>query len=448
MLAVLRQPRTIRAKLRRLVIVSIGIALLVNSVLGLGHEARRYLDLKREGLLATAQAFSAASAPAVASGDQQAVFRAIRAIARVPGLVYAEVQDESGAIIYQLGGAVRLSGDLDLTEQEGGSILHLLSSRTVQVSVPTVDQGRTVGRLILVSDIEGLSERFGNMLLLAALGSSLAVAIGLAISLRLQRSITEPLTELGQAMARIERTHDYSGNVAHDRDDELGVLASSFNSMMSEIRRATGEIVSRENEIIVRLSRATERRDGETGEHITRMAALCRMTAESLGLDGRRVQAIQQAAPLHDIGKLGVPDAIMFKAGRYDAEERRAMERHAEYGYEVLRDSESELIRLAAEMALCHHERWDGSGYPRGLRGDAIPLSGRIAAVSDVADALASRRVYKPGWSLDEVRDHLVQNSGTAFDPDCVAALIRRWPAVEAMYAGSNAAPGQQPIAA
>ena len=145
-------------------------------------------------------------------------------------------------------------------------------------------------------------------------------------------------------------------------------------------------------------------------------------------------------APLHDVGKIAVPDSIMFKPARLDAAERREMERHTTYGYEILRDSESDLVVLAAEMAWSHHERWDGSGYPRGLEGNDIPLVGRIAAVADVCDALASERPYKPAWSLEAVRGHLVENSGTQFDPACVESLLSRWDAVEALYAGPGAA--------
>jgi putative two-component system response regulator len=139
------------------------------------------------------------------------------------------------------------------------------------------------------------------------------------------------------------------------------------------------------------------------------------------------------------MGKIGVLDSIMFKPGKLDAAERREMEKHTDYGYEILRDSKSDLVLLAAEMAWSHHERWDGTGYPRGLKGDAIPLVGRIAAVADVTDALASRRPYKPAWSLDAVRAHLIENSGTQFDPACAEALLKQWDTVEELYATSTA---------
>ncbi|MDB5589901.1 MAG: hypothetical protein JWR86_426 [Enterovirga sp.] len=444
----LRPARTIRAQLRRLVLLSVGAALLLNAGLGLFHEAHRYLDSKRNTLLAAAQAFAAAAGPGLAAGSEVTVTQAIRAIARVPTVVYAEVQDRAGRRIAQLGGAVRLAGDLDLSDREAGSVLKLLKSRTAQVAVPVIDSGEQIGRLILVADVSDLDATLWRTLLPTALGSALAASIGLLISVRLQASITEPLAELGRTMSRIGQTHDYQGSVQVRRDDEVGALARTFNVMIGEIRRATAAIEQREQEVILRLSRATEKRDGDTGDHIMRMATLCRVTAEGMGLDRHVVDNIHRAAPLHDIGKVGVSDAIMFKNGPLDPEERRAMEKHAEHGYEVLRDSDSELIQLAAEIALSHHERWDGAGYPRRLKGEQIPLSGRIAAVADVSDALASKRAYKKGWTLDEVRSFLLANAGTQFDPDCVQALVSRWPDVEALYGPSRAAMSPEPAAA
>jgi len=130
----------------------------------------------------------------------------------------------------------------------------------------------------------------------------------------------------------------------------------------------------------------------------------------------------------------------MFKPGKLDAAERREMEKHTSYGHEILRNSESDLVILAAEMAWSHHERWDGTGYPRGLKREEIPLAGRIAAVADVCDALASERPYKPAWSLDAVRAYMIENSGTQFDPACVESLLGHWSEVEQIYVTANVA--------
>lgn len=259
------------------------------------------------------------------------------------------------------------------------------------------------------------------------------MALGLSIAHRLQRSITSPLGMLAGEMARIARTQDYSASVPATADIETEQLAGSFTVMIGEIRKSSVALSNREAELIFRLSLATEKRDNETGGHIVRMAALCRLVAKGRGLSDSEIEAIHRVAPLHDVGKIAVPDSIMFKPARLDAAERREMERHTTYGYEILRDSESDLVVLAAEMAWSHHERWDGLGYPRGLKGNDIPLSGRIAAVADVCDALASERPYKPAWSLDAVRAYLIANSGTQFDPACVESLLSRWDEVQAL---------------
>ncbi len=216
-------------------------------------------------------------------------------------------------------------------------------------------------------------------------------------------------------------------------------LRDHANSLAGEVRKATAALASREEEIILRLSRAAEQRDDGTGNHIIRMATLCRMIAEALGLSEETCRTIYLAAPMHDVGKIGVSDAILLKPGRLDPEERREMERHTEYGYKILAGSNSELIQLAAEMALSHHERWDGKGYPRGLKGTDIPLFARIASVADVCDALASERPYKPAWPLDQIKAYLVEQARAQFDPGCVEAIIRRWNDVAAMYGGDAA---------
>lgn len=194
-----------------------------------------------------------------------------------------------------------------------------------------------------------------------------------------------------------------------------------------EVQAATREIRARELELMMRLCRASEFRDPETGAHIERMARYAQLVAEALGLGHERAEEIYRAAPMHDVGKLGVPDAILLKPGRLRAEETVLMRQHTLIGYDILKDSASPLIQLGAEIALSHHERWDGGGYPYGLKGEAIPLSGRIVAVADVFDALTSARCYKIPWTLEAARVYLENAKGSHFDPRCVDALLSRW---------------------
>lgn len=205
---------------------------------------------------------------------------------------------------------------------------------------------------------------------------------------------------------------------------EAARAASLLDRQVAGIR---AESESREREIIQRLMLAAEFRDDQAGDHLTRVAGCAIAIAEGLGLSEVAANDIALASTMHDIGKIGIPDSILLKNGPLTREEREEMQRHAERGYRMLHDSPSRLLQLASEIALTHHERWDGTGYPRGLVGDEIPLSGRIIAVADVFDALISERVYKSAWPPEKARDYLVEHRGSHFDPACVDAFLSRW---------------------
>jgi PAS domain S-box-containing protein len=188
--------------------------------------------------------------------------------------------------------------------------------------------------------------------------------------------------------------------------------------------RAEQELEASRTELIQRLIRAAELRDPDTGSHILRMARYCEALAKSIGMNEPDRQMLYAAAPMHDVGKLGVPDHILQKSGPLDAGERSLMEQHTLVGADILSGSQSELIQMASEIALTHHERWDGSGYPRGLKGEEIPLVGRICAICDVFDALTSDRPYKRAWSVEAAFEEVARLSGTHFDPRLVMAFL------------------------
>lgn len=192
-----------------------------------------------------------------------------------------------------------------------------------------------------------------------------------------------------------------------------------------EVDRATRTIREREREIVIRLARAAEYRDTDTGNHVARVSMLAGSIARELGCDPAWCTDLELASTMHDVGKIAVPDSLLLKPGRLSPEEQAIVRRHAEYGYGILEGSASHVLALAAEIALTHHEWWDGRGYPRGLSGEAIPLSGRIVAVADVFDALVSDRPYKRSWSRDEAAAHIDAHAGTHFDPACAAAFLR-----------------------
>jgi putative two-component system response regulator len=192
----------------------------------------------------------------------------------------------------------------------------------------------------------------------------------------------------------------------------------------------TAEIVTREQETITRLARAAEFRDPETGAHILRMAHYSQIIARDLGLDAETCERILTAAPMHDIGKVGTPDNILLKPGRLTPDEMVIMRQHPRIGHDILKGSSSPMIQMAAEIALTHHEKFDGSGYPDGLAGEAIPLVGRIVAVADVFDALTSPRPYKPAWALDDAIAFIREGRGSHFDPACVDVFLGLIPEV------------------
>ncbi|MCJ2036155.1 HD-GYP domain-containing protein [Methylobacterium sp. J-068] len=197
--------------------------------------------------------------------------------------------------------------------------------------------------------------------------------------------------------------------------------------MARTVERAVAETAAHEREIIRRLMLAAEFRDDQAGGHLTRVAGCAIAIADGLGLSEQDANDVGLASTMHDIGKISIPDTILMKPGALSETEREEMKQHALRGYRMLYDSPSHLLQLASDIALTHHERWDGHGYPQGLRGTDIPLAGRIIAVADVFDALISERVYKKAWSPDEARRHLEAHSGSHFDPDCVAAFVSRW---------------------
>ncbi|MBR9868099.1 MAG: response regulator [Oceanospirillales bacterium] len=211
-------------------------------------------------------------------------------------------------------------------------------------------------------------------------------------------------------------------------------MIADQNSVLEElVHKRTAELRHTRQQVIDRLGRAAEFRDNETGMHISRMSHYSYLIAKQLGIDEEECDTILLASPMHDIGKIGIPDMILLKPGKLAHEEFEVIKRHPEIGAKLLDGDDSTLLTVARTIALTHHEKWDGSGYPQGLQGEDIPLTGRIVAVADVFDALTSERPYKKAWPIEKAVSTIRQNAGTHFDPEVVNAFLNTLPEVLAI---------------
>jgi len=202
----------------------------------------------------------------------------------------------------------------------------------------------------------------------------------------------------------------------------LRIQTQLAEQLEREVVKRTDELNKANDLLVYLLALAGEMRDNETGRHVARVGRYSRILAEGIGLPPELCFLIEKAAPLHDIGKIGIPDSILHKNGRLDESERETMNSHTTKGLQLLGEygHDSMLIQMAASIALNHHERWDGTGYPKGMMGESIPVEGRIVAIADVFDALTTRRPYKEPWPLEKTSAFLRENAGKHFDPAVV----------------------------
>ncbi|MBW3164855.1 HD domain-containing phosphohydrolase [Ferrimonas balearica] len=201
-------------------------------------------------------------------------------------------------------------------------------------------------------------------------------------------------------------------------------LYSQAQHLENLVRARTDELEQARLHVVQCLGRAAEYKDNETGLHVIRMSHYAEKLARAAGLPEHFCQVLLHAAPMHDIGKIGIPDGILKKADRLDEQEWDVMRTHPELGARILGDLETELMQMASTIALTHHERWDGEGYPQGLKGEAIPIEGRIVAIADVFDALTSRRPYKDAWTIEDTLKQMISDSGSLFDPTLMEHFV------------------------
>ncbi len=302
----------------------------------------------------------------------------------------------------------------------------------------SVDAGTVLGVVditINVSKYRAMASWLLMVLLVAAIATVLLIVLNTLRTVQLH--IKDPLESL------VSTAHEaYESNKPVNPDDfstiEFENVAKEINHFNTDIianqnllKQLAGNLVELNGEIedtlretIFAMGVIEERRSKETHNHTRRVTEYSKLLALKLGLTRRDIELITSAAPLHDIGKLGISDGILFKPGKLSKKEFETMQRHSTIGYSMLAHSERDILKAAALIAHQHHEKWDGSGYPMGLKGEAIHIYGRIVALSDVFDALISVRSYKPAWSQDEVTEWINEESGQHFDPHLVSILL------------------------
>jgi putative two-component system response regulator len=269
---------------------------------------------------------------------------------------------------------------------------------------------------------------------LAAAGLAAAWALGalLAFTMGLVVPVAAPLAAIGLGVVAMVVVSHLDESLARRR------IAGYSTELEALVRERTRELRETQLEVVQRLAQAAELRDDQTGGHIERIGRLCGLLAEAAGMSRERAELVAQASVMHDVGKIGIPDRILLKPDRLDDLEWQAMKAHTTSGARLLAGSGSDIVRLAEQIALTHHERWDGTGYPAGLRGEEIPLAGRICAICDVFDALVSARPYKPAWPLERAIAEIRAGAGTHFDPALVEpfiAIVRERAAPQALAA-------------
>ena len=216
--------------------------------------------------------------------------------------------------------------------------------------------------------------------------------------------------------------------------NQYKIISDRSRWLERRVAEATSEIRLRERETLLRLARAGEYRDEDTGNHVIRMAKYSRLIAEELGFSPEDAEVIEMAAPMHDIGKIGIRDEILLKPGKLTPAEFEIMKTHTIIGHEILKDSPSKFLQMGSVIALSHHEKYDGTGYPHGLKGEAIPIAARIVAVADVYDALTSERPYKHSWTMETAMEYMESHRGKHFDPAVLDAFKAQFDGVTRIY--------------
>ncbi|MDD5052648.1 MAG: HD domain-containing protein [Sulfuricurvum sp.] len=304
-----------------------------------------------------------------------------------------------------------------------------LQTRVFEASLKVSKPLKTLPNLTIVLEEEKsyayrLLYKYEQWFVLLLIAGSLFISIA---AYYVATGLIHPVIQLSDTAKIVTLTQDYTQQVSFHRDDEIGQLSNAFNTMISgmdnaleDITKLNKEIEDTQREVVFTMGSIGESRSKETGNHVKRVAEYSKLLANYYGLNEEESEMLRQASPMHDIGKVAIPDAVLNKPGRFDEEERRIMDTHAALGYEMLKHSNRSLLKAAATVAYEHHEKWDGTGYPRGLSGENIHIYGRITALADVFDALGSDRVYKKAWDDERIFTLFREERGKHFDPQLI----------------------------
>ena len=257
---------------------------------------------------------------------------------------------------------------------------------------------------------------------LVASANFLVILVGVHLANR----ITKPLLQLVQASMSVSKGN-LDVQVQSDTNDEISILTESFNAMVASLSQSQKDLINAYDSTLEGWAKALELRDKETEGHSERVTDLTVKIAETVGIQGEALINVRRGALLHDIGKMGTPDAILHKNGPLDERERQIIQQHPQHAYDMLKHID--YLQAALEIPYCHHEKWDGTGYPRGLKGEGIPLSARLFAIVDVYDALINDRPYRKALPPNEAIAYLKSQSGSHFDPDALEAFLKVLPA-------------------
>ena len=332
---------------------------------------------------------------------------AVELFASLPQFALADLSRHAQIRDYPANTTIFEEGDL-------GDCVHVIRSGAVKVVRPSHDDS-------VVLDVLGAGKVFGELAVLNSTPrTATLVAVADTTTVVVNKEAFDQILDRHPAAVR-----EMLGTVARSLTFAKEELARHNRALEDTVRERTEELRRTHLDIVRRLAQAAEWHDDTTGRHISRMSRLTHRLAVAAGMAPEQAEMLLQASALHDIGKIGIPDRVLLKPGKLDADEWELMKTHTTIGAQLLSGSSSEVVQMAEQIALTHHERWDGKGYPHGLHGVDIPFEARICTIADVFDALVSERPYKPAWSVPDALEEIERMSGSAFEPRLVEIFLR-----------------------